>query len=299
MSLLSAPRAEWRRSTLFHRCQHFQASFSLLMRLHQFAAQIVRIGFCHRLRVKVFARAIYIINENALSSHSGEFRFPRWNLDSLSHLVTIHVVPGLSMGRRQRKQGVGNGQADNPGNAEPESPTLQLVRRIQEEAPYGTTAFRELVERYNGMVFGRAFRLVGSAEDAEEVVQDVFLRVFRSIKRFRPEQPLDHWLFTITTNSARNLLRARFREARRRAEYGDFLRASVPVRRPAGSRQSAVIERAMASLDPTTRMAIALRFLEEQTYHEISAQLGLGESAVKMRVRRGLDQLRKRLSEDA
>ena len=234
-----------------------------------------------------------------LSSHSGEFRFPRWNLDSLSHHVTIHVVPGLSMGRRQRKQGVGNGQADNPGNAEPESPTLQLVRRIQEEAPYGTTAFRELVERYTGTVFRRAFRLVGSAEDAEEVVQDVFLRVFRSIKRFRPEQPLEHWLLTITANSARNLLRARFREARRRTGYGDFLRASVPVRRPTDSRRSAVLERAMASLDPTTRMAIALRFLEEQTYHEISAQLGLGESAVKMRVRRGLDQLRKRLSEDA
>lgn len=216
-----------------------------------------------------------------------------------SHLVTIHVVPGLSMGRRQRKQGVGNGQADNPGNAEPESTTLLLVRRVQEEAPYGTTAFRELVERYTGAVFRRAFRLVGSAEDAEEVVQDVFLRVFRSIKRFRPEQPLEHWLLTITANSARNLLRSRFREARRRTGYGDFLRASVPVRRPTGSRRSAVLERAMASLDPTTRMAIALRFLEEQTYQEISAQLGLGESAVKMRVRRGLEQLRKRLSEDA
>ena len=203
-----------------------------------------------------------------------------------SHLVTIHVVPGLSMGRRKRKQGVGNGQADNPGNAEPESPTLQLVRRIQEEAPYGTAAFRELVDQYTGTVFRRAFRLVGSAEDAEEVVQDVFLRVFRSIKRFRPEQPLEHWLLTITTNSARNLLRTRFREARRRAGYGDFLRASVSGPGPTDSRRSAVLERAMGALDPTTRLAIALRFLEEQTYHEISAQLGLGESAVKMRVRR-------------
>lgn len=216
-----------------------------------------------------------------------------------SHLVTIHVAPGLSMGRRQRKQGVGNGQADDTGNAEPESPTLQLVRRIQEEAPYGTTAFRELVERYTGTVFRRAFRLVGSAEDAEEVVQDVFLRVFRSIKRFRPEQPLEHWLLTITTNSARNLLRTRFREARRRTGYSDFLRASGPGPGPADNRRSAVLERAMGALDPTTRLAIVLRVLEEQTYQEISAQLGLGESAVKMRVRRGLDQLRKRLSEDA
>ena len=239
------------------------------------------------------------IRVSGLSSHSGGFPFPRRNLDSLSHLVTIHVLPGLLMGRRQRKQGVGNSQADDPENVDPESRTLQLVRRIQEEAPYGTTAFRELVEQYTGTVFRRAFRLVGSIEDAEEVVQDVFLRMFRSIKRFRPEQPLDRWLLTITTNSARNLLRARFREARRRTGYGDFLRASGPGRRPTDSRRSAVLERAMGALDPTTRLAIALRFLEEQTYQEISAQLGLGESAVKMRVRRGLDQLRRRLSQDA
>jgi len=51
-------------------------------------------------------------------------------------------------------------------------------------------------------------------------------------------------------------------------------------------------------LDPTTRMAISLRFLEDQTYSEISAQLGLGESAIKMRVHRGLKQLRKQLSEE-
>ena len=203
------------------------------------------------------------------------------------------------MGRRLRQKSVGNSQADDPGNAEPESPTLQLVQRIQQEAPNGTTAFRELVEQYTGTVFRRAFRLVGSVEDAEEVVQDVFLRVFRSIKRFRPEQPLEHWLLTITTNSARNLLRTRFREARRRTEYSDFLQTSVPGPGPAGNRRSAVLERAMGALDPTTRLAIVLRFLEEQTYQEISAQLGLGESAVKMRVRRGLDQLRKRLAEDA
>ena len=151
---------------------------------------------------------------------------------------------------------------------------------------------------YTDMVFRRAYRLVGSTEDAEEVVQDVFLRAFRSIKRFREDQPLDHWLLKITTNSARNLLRARYREARRRSEYAEFLRTSARTVAPTDSRRSATLERAMAELDPATRLAIVLRFIEGQTFREISAQLGLGESAVKMRVRRGLERLRKRLSED-
>ena len=58
------------------------------------------------------------------------------------------------------------------------------------------------------------------------------------------------------------------------------------------------LEQAMGTLDPTTHMAISLRFFEDQTYREIAEQLGLGESAVKMRVRRGLEQLRKQLSEE-
>lgn len=183
-------------------------------------------------------------------------------------------------------------------DADPQSRALLLVRRIQEEGPYATTAFRELVERYTDLVFRRAYRLVASVEDAEEVVQDVFLRVFRSIRRFRPEQPLEHWLLTITTNSARNLLRMRFRETRKRLEYGDFLRLSARASPARGAPDSVRLQRAMGTLEPTTRMAVSLRFFEGQTYREISEQLGLGESAVKMRVHRGLEQLRKQLSEE-
>lgn len=201
------------------------------------------------------------------------------------------------MGRELLRPNVGIGRPSDREDADPESTALLLVRRIQEDGPYATAAFRELVERYTDLVFRRAYRLVASVEDAEEVVQDVFLRAFRSIRRFRPEQPLEHWLLTITTNSARNLLRTRFRETRKRSEYGDFLRVSARVSSARGAHDRVVLERAMGTLDPTTRMAISLRFLENQGYREIAEQLGLGESAVKMRVRRGLEQLRKQLSE--
>ena len=202
------------------------------------------------------------------------------------------------MGRELLRPNVGIGRPIDREDADPESRALLLVRRIQGDGPYATAAFRELVERYTDLVFRRAYRLVASVEDAEEVVQDVFLRAFRSIRRFRPEQPLEHWLLTITTNSARNLLRTRFRETRKRLEYGDFLRVSAPVSPARRPHDRVALERAMGTLEPTTRMAVSLRFFEDQTYREIAEQLGLGESAVKMRVRRGLEQLRKQLSEE-
>ena len=210
--------------------------------------------------------------------------------------MTIRFLLGLCMCGRLDRQSVEEGETADARDAE--AGALLLVRRIQEEGPYRTSAFRELVDQYTEMVFRRAYRLVASVEDAEEVVQDVFFRVFRSINRFRPDQPFEHWLLTITTNSARNLLRTRFREARRRSVYGDFLRASAHVPTSRVDPKSEGLERAMEMLDPTTRMAISLRFLEDQTYSEISAQLGLGESAIKMRVHRGLKQLRKQLSEE-
>ena len=210
--------------------------------------------------------------------------------------MTIRFALGLCMCGRLDRQSVEEGETADARDAE--AGALLLVRRIQEEGPYRTSAFRELVDQYTEMVFRRAYRLVASVEDAEEVVQDVFFRVFRSINRFRPDQPFEHWLLTITTNSARNLLRTRFRDARRRSEYGDFLRVSAQVTTSRGDPGTEVLQRAMETLDPTTRMAISLRFLEDQTYSEISAQLGLGESAIKMRVHRGLKQLRKQLSEE-
>lgn len=212
--------------------------------------------------------------------------------------MTILLLPGLSMDRELLRPNVGTGRLIDQEDADPESKALLLVRRIQEDGPYATTAFRKLVERYTDLVFRRAYRLVSSVEDAEEVVQDVFLRAFRSIGRFRPEQPLEHWLLTITTNSARNLLRTRFRETRKRSEYGDFVRVSARASSAKGAHDRMALEQAMGTLDPTTHMAISLRFFEDQTYREIAEQLGLGESAVKMRVRRGLEQLRKQLSEE-
>ncbi len=173
------------------------------------------------------------------------------------------------------------------------------MRRVQAELPHGTQAFRELVDAYTPLVYGRALRLLASPHDAEEVVQDVFLRVFRSIERFRFERPLSHWIQTITTNAARNFLRGRYRDERKRAALaasaeGQLARPSSDGSDPIGSR---ALERAMETLEPGTRIAIALRYVEELGYPEIARELGMKESAVKMRVRRGIERLRRAMEE--
>ncbi|MDH3213316.1 MAG: sigma-70 family RNA polymerase sigma factor [Myxococcales bacterium] len=82
-------------------------------------------------------------------------------------------------------------------------PHRALVERVQREVPYATTAFSELVDTLGSSVFARARRILGSSEDAEDALQEVFLRVFRSIAEFRFDRPFVHWLQVITLNTCR------------------------------------------------------------------------------------------------
>jgi len=211
--------------------------------------------------------------------------------------VTICLVVGLWKGK-SRTSGVKSNHSEEFEDAESGSSPQDLVLQAQNELPYGTAAFRQLVERYTGRVYRRAVRLVGSVQDAEEVTQDVFLRIFRSIKQYSPEQSFEHWLLTIATNSALNLLRTRYRETRKQAAYVESRRASNSAFEETNVEHKLTLDRALATLDPTTRTAISLRFLEAQTYSEIAVQLDMTQSAVKMRVHRGIEQLRMNLAED-
>ncbi len=74
-------------------------------------------------------------------------------------------------------------------------------------------AMRSLVERYQGPVFGLSYRMVGNREDAEDVVQDVFLRVFRSLHRWDPLRPMKPWVLMIAANRCRTVLQRRSRQA--------------------------------------------------------------------------------------
>jgi RNA polymerase sigma-70 factor (ECF subfamily) len=170
-------------------------------------------------------------------------------------------------------------------------PDRTLVEKAQGELPYGTSAYEKLVKRHSGRVFQRAFGILRSGADAEEATQDVWLAVFRALGRYRFDTPFSHWLSTITLNSCRMILRRRAAEQRRRDAVG---REPPPPAVPPQSRSELrkILTELLDELDPNTRVAMLMRFVEGYTYVEIASQLDLSESAVKMRVSRGSKQLR-------
>ncbi len=166
-----------------------------------------------------------------------------------------------------------------------------LVEKAQVELPYGTSAYNQLVEKYSPQVYRRAYRILRSPLDAEEATQDVFLSVFRSLRRYRFDKPFVHWLNTITLNACRMILRKRAGEQRRRdAVREQSAPAAQPPEPDAVLRN--LLHELLDSLDPGMRVAVLMRFVEGNSFPEIAEALEISESAAKMRVSRGAKRLR-------
>jgi len=160
-------------------------------------------------------------------------------------------------------------------------------------------AFRALVERHSRSVFRLAFRMTGNEQDAEDVVQESFLRAYRQLGRFESRANFGTWLYRITANCAVDLMRAR--QARHDQARGESLDETAMDLRsdhpdPERLSESSEIERrvsdAMAALSPLERAAFTLRHYEGRTIDEISRTLGLGTSAAKHSVFRAVRKLR-------
>lgn len=165
-------------------------------------------------------------------------------------------------------------------------------------------AFRLLVERHSRKVFRLAFRLTGNESDAEDVVQETFLRAYRSLNQFDEKAVFTSWLFRIATNYALDLLRLRKTRAAVSLSAGDedgsasdFLPSSNPdPERIALSRQLQVkIADAMEGLTPHERTAFTLRHFEGHTIEEIGSVLRLGANATKQVVFRAVQKMRRAL----
>src|SRR5437588_2992996 len=88
-------------------------------------------------------------------------------------------------------------------------PDIRLMLRVRDDDP---AAFAELVERFQHRLIGIMHHLVGNADEAEDLAQEVFLRVYRTRKRYHPQAKFSTWLFTIANNLALNTLRSRQRK---------------------------------------------------------------------------------------
>jgi RNA polymerase sigma-70 factor (ECF subfamily) len=165
-------------------------------------------------------------------------------------------------------------------------------------------AFAILVARYRPRLGRYAVRMLGSAEDAEEALQDTFVRGYRSLGRCAEPERVGAWLFTILVNRCRTIGARSSRRARTFVPFGrdgdGDPTEGVATRGQSMDERLAwreEIDRALAALDVAQREAFLLKYVEELSYEEIAESTGVGISALKMRVKRACDRLRELLQQ--
>lgn len=168
-----------------------------------------------------------------------------------------------------------------------------LVRRVLAGE---AGAFAGLVSRHRDRLGRYATRMLGNREDAEDAVQETFIRAYRSLARCDPER-FGPWVFTILVNRCRTLGAQRARRARMMEEAPAALSAGEPD--PAEHQAwSETVRWAVARLGAVHREALLLKHVEDLSYEEMAKLTGASISALKMRVKRARDELRAILLEE-
>ena len=157
-------------------------------------------------------------------------------------------------------------------------------------------AYERLVRIHHASCLRYAARMLRDDADAEDAVQDTFMRAFLAIGRYDERQPFRAWLFSILVNRCRTLALQRSRRSRRFPQDDVAVANAVAPEVLASGREDAV-RRAVEELEPLLREAFLLKYGEGLEYHEMASALGAGVSALKMRVKRACDALRPRLRE--
>jgi len=186
----------------------------------------------------------------------------------------------------------------------------ELIKQLRAQ---NETALGAFMAAYETRVFGLALRLTGNRQDAEEVLQDVFLTVFRKIDSFRGDSKLSSWLYRITTNAALMKLRKRPRvkEIPLAEELGPAMTDEGMIAEPVADwsrlpndeldrkELGRRIEQAMNLLPADYRSVVVLRDVEGLSAQEACDILSLSEAALKSRLHRGRLFLRKQLADYA
>jgi RNA polymerase sigma-70 factor (ECF subfamily) len=211
--------------------------------------------------------------------------------------MPVLTLPGSSKGRR-RSSSVCKGK-----DRWMDDPEVRLMLRVRDG---DDDAFADLTARYSARVFGFFCRRLGDRQEAEDLTQEVLLRLFRSRQRYQPRARFSTWVFHITQNVARNALRFRKRHPSVRlpvtADEEDLLSVLLSATGDAPSRPleraelAGVVRAAIAGLGERQRAALELHQFEEQTYAEVAARLDMTPKAAKSLLYRTRNLLRARLT---
>lgn len=182
-------------------------------------------------------------------------------------------------------------------------PDVLLMLKVRDD---DSVAFKQLVERYQGRIIRLMMSWVGSKEHAEDLAQEVFMRVFRSRKSYEPTAKFSTWLFRIANNLANNAVRDRSRRKEFQLAKGENTStaavlienialapsSAMPVRKLDQTERAAMVQQAMMALNERQRIAITLCKFEGLSYQEIADSMDLSVKAVKSLLSRARVNLR-------
>jgi len=180
-----------------------------------------------------------------------------------------------------------------------------LLRRLRER---DERAFRELVEEHRDKVFNLTYRMLGNRAEAEDVAQEVFISVFKTIETFREESKFSTWLYRVTVNHCKNRIKYLARRHDRDQDELDEAAeqdaaAAVTAPRPAlrpdraleGAQTERMLQEAIGELDEEHRVLVVLRDVEDLSIEEICEITGLPDGTIKSRLHRARMALRKKI----
>ncbi len=174
----------------------------------------------------------------------------------------------------------------------------QLIERLKRR---DEAAFNELVRLYETRVFRLVLRMLSDRAEAEDVAQEVFITVFKSIDGFRGDSKLSTWLYRVATNHCKNRIKYLDRRARgKKREFDEIAEHSAadsatmnpqamlarPDQQAEANQIEAIVRRAIGALDEDHRELVILRDVENLSYEEIQEITGLPEGTVKSRLHR-------------
>lgn len=165
-------------------------------------------------------------------------------------------------------------------------------------------AYEILIQRYQQPVYNLVCRLLNDPSDASDIVQEVFLKIFRNIRSFRHGSSLKTWIYRIAVNEAYNHRRWFSRHLRQEVAFATDEAAPAhadtfadpgrsPFEEAADHETRALVEAALEKLKPNFRAAVVLRDIEDLSYEEIASVLDVSLGTVKSRILRGREALRK------
>lgn len=174
----------------------------------------------------------------------------------------------------------------------------QELMKLVQDGDFSRAA--EIFDRYSGRIYNFAYRFLKNSEAAEDATQEVFVKMMKYAKQFHGDAKLSTWLFSITANLCRDYLR----KAENRNKEGEETLLTLPANqsyspeRNLEMRQNEErVQKALQSLTPEQREAILLSRYQGLSYAEIAQIAGCSEGAVKTRVFRAMETLKKLLSD--